>query len=270
MSTAFQDVGEARRAHQVTEARRTGRHTDLLRRVCHELLSSADISNVLHAVLSHISEHIGSEIAYLRVVDHEQPHTVIESVRGMAGRELDAVIAWLNQSPRAARTRSRAAARRERSDSNLDRFPIEGQPGIEGVLVLDGRAALGPSAFDDHSVIVAVTGLIADAVRYRRERAPTPLTLHTSVKGSSDPRPPVDESSPEAADADPLVRRSLKSLLFGFEREILVGALRDAEGNHSRAARALQTTPRILAYRLKRHGLHGDPRNPRDPRKPGR
>ncbi len=49
---------------------------------------------------------------------------------------------------------------------------------------------------------------------------------------------------------------SLEAMMMAHEREILVEAMKDADGNMSAAARALETTPRILAYRLKKHGLH--------------
>jgi Nif-specific regulatory protein len=50
---------------------------------------------------------------------------------------------------------------------------------------------------------------------------------------------------------------SLQDLMMGYEREILVEAMKNAGGNQSQAARALGTTARILGYRLRRHGLLG-------------
>jgi Nif-specific regulatory protein len=49
---------------------------------------------------------------------------------------------------------------------------------------------------------------------------------------------------------------SLHDVMMAYEREILVEAMKNANGNQSQAARALGTTPRILGYRLRRHGLH--------------
>lgn len=49
---------------------------------------------------------------------------------------------------------------------------------------------------------------------------------------------------------------SLEEVMMGYEREILVEAMKNAGGNQARAARALSTTARILTYRLKKHGLH--------------
>ena len=50
---------------------------------------------------------------------------------------------------------------------------------------------------------------------------------------------------------------SLEQQMMAYEREILIEAMKDAGGILASAARALQTTPRILAYRLKKHELHG-------------
>ncbi|HVZ33021.1 MAG TPA: helix-turn-helix domain-containing protein [Polyangiaceae bacterium] len=49
---------------------------------------------------------------------------------------------------------------------------------------------------------------------------------------------------------------SLHDVMMAYEREILIEAIKNAGGNQSQAARALGTTPRILGYRLRRHGLH--------------
>jgi Nif-specific regulatory protein len=52
---------------------------------------------------------------------------------------------------------------------------------------------------------------------------------------------------------------SLHDVMMAYEREILIEAMKNANGNQSQAARALGTTARILGYRLRRHGLHGEP-----------
>jgi len=49
---------------------------------------------------------------------------------------------------------------------------------------------------------------------------------------------------------------TLEDLVSAYERELIIEAMKDAAGVMSRAAERLGTTPRILAYRLKKHGLH--------------
>ena len=48
---------------------------------------------------------------------------------------------------------------------------------------------------------------------------------------------------------------SLKSLTEGFEKEILSQAIKANGGNVAATARALGTTPRIVAYKARKHGL---------------
>jgi Nif-specific regulatory protein len=48
---------------------------------------------------------------------------------------------------------------------------------------------------------------------------------------------------------------SFDEMMMAFEREIILEAMKDASGNQAKAARALKTTPRILGYALRRHGL---------------
>ena len=56
--------------------------------------------------------------------------------------------------------------------------------------------------------------------------------------------------------SDTALEGSFTELMAAYEREILIDAMTDAEGILKRAAERLCTTPRVLAYRLKKHGLH--------------
>ena len=236
------------------EARRAGRETDLLQRICHDFLTHAELPVVLGSVLDLLAAHVGSEVGYLTVLDSEQPHVGLEIVRGLSGRELEVVRAWLREPPSDIPVRSLSAARQERPSDTLTRFVLEGASEVSGVLVLDRRASTGPAAVDEHRLILAVVSLIGAAVRFHR-----PQTPPTRTTGSG----PPEASSDRASDITQLTarhasrRRSLRAQLLAFEREILVHAMQEASGNQSMAARNLSTTPRILSYRLRRHGLHG-------------
>jgi Nif-specific regulatory protein len=48
---------------------------------------------------------------------------------------------------------------------------------------------------------------------------------------------------------------SLKDMVNSYERELLVDALKKHRGSAAAAARHLQTTPRILNYRIKHLGI---------------
>jgi Nif-specific regulatory protein len=52
-----------------------------------------------------------------------------------------------------------------------------------------------------------------------------------------------------------LPRQSLGSAMSAYEKDLLLDALKIARGNAAKAARVLQTTERIFAYRLRRHGI---------------
>ena len=55
-----------------------------------------------------------------------------------------------------------------------------------------------------------------------------------------------------------LPQTSLEAALGAFEKDLLLDAVKIARGNRARAARLLQTTERILSYRLRRHGIDPD------------
>jgi Nif-specific regulatory protein len=55
--------------------------------------------------------------------------------------------------------------------------------------------------------------------------------------------------------SDTLPDVSLESAVGNFERDLLLDSLKSARGNQAEAARLLQTTPRIVGYKLKKHGI---------------
>ena len=48
---------------------------------------------------------------------------------------------------------------------------------------------------------------------------------------------------------------SLESAVENFERDLLLDSLKSARGNQAEVARLLQTTPRIVGYKLKKYGI---------------
>ena len=55
-----------------------------------------------------------------------------------------------------------------------------------------------------------------------------------------------------------LARQSLKEALDAYEKDLVQDALKSARGNRARAARLLDTTERILNYKVRGHAI--DPR----------
>ncbi len=52
-----------------------------------------------------------------------------------------------------------------------------------------------------------------------------------------------------------LPNRSLSAAVSAFEKDILIDALKSARGNRARAARLLETTERIVNYKIRKYGL---------------
>jgi Nif-specific regulatory protein len=52
-----------------------------------------------------------------------------------------------------------------------------------------------------------------------------------------------------------VVRRSLEEAVETFEKDLLLDALKTARGNRARAARLLQSTERIVNYKIRKYGL---------------
>jgi two-component system response regulator AtoC len=78
--------------------------------------------------------------------------------------------------------------------------------------------------------------------------------LATSIDGRLSDDVALGET-PRAAPRDGRERGNLRERVAEFERELLAGALVQAEGNHSEAARRLGVTRTTLLDKLKRHGL---------------
>lgn len=56
-------------------------------------------------------------------------------------------------------------------------------------------------------------------------------------------------------DSAALPRAPLAEMVAGYERALIEDALRSTRGNRARAARLLQTTERILGYRIQQYGI---------------
>ena len=52
-----------------------------------------------------------------------------------------------------------------------------------------------------------------------------------------------------------LPRRSLDEALASYEKDLIIDALKSARGNKAKAARLLDSTERIVAYSVRKHGI---------------
>jgi Nif-specific regulatory protein len=55
-----------------------------------------------------------------------------------------------------------------------------------------------------------------------------------------------------------VTRISLAAAVEGYEKDLIQDALKSARGNRARAARLLDTTERIIGYKIKKYGIDSD------------
>src|SRR4029077_4708838 len=58
--------------------------------------------------------------------------------------------------------------------------------------------------------------------------------------------------------SDTLPTQSLASAVSAFEKDLLLDGIKIARGNRARAARLLQTTERILGYKLRKYAIEAE------------
>jgi len=66
---------------------------------------------------------------------------------------------------------------------------------------------------------------------------------------------PVTLQTGETAGAPGRARRSLADAVASFEKEVIIEALKEARGNQSKAARTLETSLRIVNYKIGKYGI---------------
>jgi DNA-binding NtrC family response regulator len=81
-------------------------------------------------------------------------------------------------------------------------------------------------------------------------RGPTLQIEHLALEVPSDPPAGLDEKQPPTGPSRPAGMD-----LEGWERSLIEQALREAEGNQTRAAQRLGISRDTLRYRLKKYGL---------------
>jgi len=54
-----------------------------------------------------------------------------------------------------------------------------------------------------------------------------------------------------------LPRLSLEAAVSSYEKDLILDALKSARGNRAKAARLLDSTERILGYKVKKYGIDG-------------
>jgi transcriptional regulator with GAF, ATPase, and Fis domain len=70
------------------------------------------------------------------------------------------------------------------------------------------------------------------------------------------PRPPPAPTLQTAEVSGTLPRVALESAVESYEKDLILDALKTARGNRARAARLLDTTERIVGYKVRQYGIH--------------
>jgi Nif-specific regulatory protein len=52
-----------------------------------------------------------------------------------------------------------------------------------------------------------------------------------------------------------VVRQALGTAVAGFEKDLICDALKTSRGNRAKAARLLDSTERIIGYKIRKHGI---------------
>jgi len=61
-----------------------------------------------------------------------------------------------------------------------------------------------------------------------------------------------------AEGSDTVTRLSLASAMEAYERDLIQDALKTTRGNRAKAAKLLDTTERIIGYKVKKYGINCD------------
>ena len=130
---------------------------------------------------------------------------------------------------------------------------------------LDPTSGYGAERADDvpgrGAALVPPEGAASSELRLRlpaswTERGRPELAIHAVLVRDGAVVDERDFGVPAARmDAAAMPRAPLAEMVAGYERALIEDALRGTRGNRARAARLLQTTERILGYRIQQYGI---------------
>lgn len=252
------------------------REIELLGEVSRLLDHSIDLRDVAQKILDALADRLDFPHATLTLLHRNSGDILIEAAHGLSPQQASLGRYRLGEgvTGRVVQT-GRAIAVLRTSDTPLflDKTHAAGKhPDISFVCVpvRAGRTVLGTLAVDrpaaplaeleeDARLLRIVASMIGQALKLRlavqeeqrllaAENAA--LRARLAARGTAVPAPSASSERPPVP-----ATRSLKSQVADLERSVIRDALALADGSITAAARALQTTPRILAYKARRLGL---------------
>jgi len=258
---------------------------ELLGEVSRLLDHSIDLRDVAQKILDALALHLSFPHATLTLLHRQSGEILIEAAHGLSPQQASLGRYRLGEgvTGRVVQTgRPIAVLRTSDTPLFLDKTHSAGKhPDISFVCVpvRAGRTVLGTLSVDrpaaplaeleeDARLLRIVASMIGQALKLRlavqeeqRLLAAENARLRALLAAAGTPAPDASRALP--ADALPAAAAapsapssaSLKDRIADLERTLIAEALENAHGNLSAAARALRTTPRILAYKARNLSL---------------
>jgi len=217
-----QQIGPA----MVSRQKRTEPATDrsqlelaILYRLSQATVHQHDVSSLLNEVLDIMETEMGMSRATLTLRRPDTDLFTIEASRGLSSAE------------------------RKRGQYQMGE-------GVTGRVAKTAKPALVPDISQDAAFL--------DRTRTRKHRHRAflcvPIIHRRQVIGYGLP-PSLQTSDQTNTSILPPQGASLRNMVNSYEREIIIDALKKHRGNTAAAARELETTPRIIHYRIQRLGI---------------
>lgn len=130
--------------------------------------------------------------------------------------------------------------------------PDGGRPATRAIAssetAAEGPEPTGPRARASFGPVVEMKRVLPSSGALPR------LDLHEYLPAAEDGYR-VDDADDEESELELPLDRPLAELVSEYEKSLIERALRATRGNRSRAAKLLQTTERIIGYRVQQYGI---------------
>lgn len=250
------------------------REIELLGEISRLLDHSIDLRDVAQKILDALADRLDFPHATLTLLHRNSGDILIEAAHGLSPQQASLGRYRLGEgvTGRVVQT-GRAIAVLRTSDTPLflDKthsagkhpdisfvcVPVRAGRTILGTLGVDRPAAPLAELEEDARLLRIVASMIGQALKLRlavQEEQRLLAAENAALRAQLAGRPAASPAA-SAASPPPPPTRSLKDQVSDLERAIIRDALAVADGSLTAAARALQTTPRILAYKARRLGL---------------
>ncbi|MBR6021522.1 MAG: GAF domain-containing protein [Kiritimatiellae bacterium] len=248
------------------------REIELLGEVSRLLDHSIDLRDVAQKILDALADRLDFPHATLTLLHRNSGDILIEAAHGLSPQQAslgryrlgEGVTGRVVQTGRAIavlRTSDtplfldKTHAAGKRPDISFVCVPVRAGRTVLGALAVDRPAAPLAELEEDARLLRIVASMIGQALKLRlavQEEQRLLSAENAALRARLEARPAPPSPLPPPA-TSPL---SLQAQVDALERALIANALAASSGNLAAAARILRTTPRILAYKARRLGLH--------------